>query len=115
MNGTAESGSKGKWETASRERGCYCGLWDKNPAFYEKQGLPPGFCGICIRCGVPGHTRHFPGPVPFTGAWCDKCYRLLKWTWPFRSIFGWIYVLVVLGIVWAIAGPLLAGIMRALS
>lgn len=113
MNDAAESGPKGKWEIASRERGCYCGLWDETPAFYEKQGVPLGFCGICIRCGVPGHTRHFPGPVPFTGAWCDKCYRLLAWTWPFRSIIGWVYILVVLGLFWVMARPLLDGIMRA--
>ncbi len=34
-------------------------------------------CGTCERCGEPGHTRHFPGPVPVTGAWCDACYRLV--------------------------------------
>ncbi len=36
-------------------------------------------CGTCERCGLPGHTRHFPGPVPVTGAWCDRCYRIVGW------------------------------------
>ncbi len=34
-------------------------------------------CGTCERCGEPGHTRHYPGPVPSTGAWCDRCYRIV--------------------------------------
>ena len=114
MNAASQSKPAGKWEVASRERNCYCGLWDKNPALYEQQGLPVGFCGVCERCGVPGHTQHFPGPVPYTGAWCDKCYWLLKWTWPFRSIMGWLHLLAVLGIFWAIAHPLLDAIKRAL-
>jgi hypothetical protein len=75
---------EGKWEAAGRQHGCYCGVWDKNPALYEKLGYPLGFCGICERCGVPGHTRHFPGPIPYTGSWCDRCYRILAWTWPNR-------------------------------
>lgn len=45
-------------------RGCYC-----------KSGETS--CGTCERCGAAGHTRHFPGPVPYTGAWCDRCYRLV--------------------------------------
>jgi len=44
------------------QRACYCAPGETS-------------CGICERCGVPGHTRHFPGPVPVTGAWCDRCYR----------------------------------------
>lgn len=36
-------------------------------------------CGTCERCGAPGHTRHFPGPVPVTGAWCDRCYARVGW------------------------------------
>ncbi len=61
------------------ERGCYCGLWQTNPATLTEQGVPPGFCGICERCGQPGHTRHFPGPVPVTGSWCDRCYGIVAW------------------------------------
>lgn len=46
------------------DRACYCG-----PEAVT--------CGTCERCGAPGHTRHFPGPSPSTGAWCDRCYRLV--------------------------------------
>jgi O-acetyl-ADP-ribose deacetylase len=53
---------------------CYCDLWNKSPETLEKQGVPRGFCGICHVCGEPGHLLHFPGAVPFTGAWCKKHY-----------------------------------------
>jgi hypothetical protein len=53
---------------------CYCSLWEKNPEALEDQGLPRGFCGRCHVCGKPGHTLHFPGAVPFTGAWCKFHY-----------------------------------------
>jgi hypothetical protein len=58
-----------------KERNCYCSLWEKSPKTLEDQGVPRGYCGMCMVCGKPGHTRHFPGAVPFTGAWCDKHYR----------------------------------------
>ena len=45
-------------------RSCYCKPGDTS-------------CGTCERCGAPGHTRHYPGPVPATGAWCDRCYRIV--------------------------------------
>jgi hypothetical protein len=64
------------------ERGCYCGIWDKNPAFFEAQGVPRGYCGLCDWCGQPGHTRHFPGAVPSTGTWCDAHYRRLSMVHP---------------------------------
>lgn len=73
---------------------CYCGLWKTNPACLREQGVPEGFCGICQRCNRPGHTRHFPGPVPYTGAWCDTCYRYLAWSWPLRSPAAWFMLLV---------------------
>jgi hypothetical protein len=63
-------------------RGCYCGLWKTNPDFLREQQCAEGFCGNCERCGAPGHTRHFPGPLPRTGAWCDRCYRIVAWNWP---------------------------------
>jgi hypothetical protein len=115
MNAASDQGADYKWEIAARKRYCYCGLWDKDPAMYEKLGYPLGYCGICERCGVPGHTRHFPGPVPYTSAWCDKCYRVLKWTWPFRSIAGWIYLLTVVAIVFTVGRPVVAAIERALG
>jgi hypothetical protein len=86
--------AQGPWQRISHKRNCYCGVWDTEPAAYEKAGYPLGFCGVCERCGAPGHTRHFPGPVPYTSAWCDKCYRTLAWTWPFRSRAGWGLLLV---------------------
>jgi hypothetical protein len=55
------------------DRGCYCGEGETS-------------CGTCDRCGGAGHTRHFPGPVPVTGAWCDRCYRIVEWTHPSRLL-----------------------------
>ena len=66
----------------AKARGCYCGLWDKEPGFLREQGLPEGFCGKCETCGKPGHTQHFPGPVPYTGSWCESHYRRLLITDP---------------------------------
>lgn len=57
-------------------RNCYCDLWEKAPEMLEKQGIPRGYCGICEKCGQPGHLRHFPGPVPATGSWCDRHYLM---------------------------------------
>jgi len=69
------------------ERGCYCGLWQKNPAHLESQGILRGYCGLCDKCGRPGHTRQFPGAVPYTGSWCDSHYRWLSFVHPFGT-FG---------------------------
>src|SRR5690242_9745416 len=79
-----------------KRRGCYCGVWETSPQTYETLGYPRGFCGICERCGQPGHTRHFPGAVPYTGSWCDYHYWMLFWT-DLRSPFGFIIWLLVLG------------------
>jgi hypothetical protein len=78
----------------SGTKDCYCGLWTTNPAYLREQGIPEGFCGICQRCNRPGHTRHFPGPVPYTGSWCDTCYRNLASSWPLRSPAAWFMLLV---------------------
>ena len=56
-------------------RGCQCGLWKKDPAFLEDLKVPRGYCGFCETCGKPGHTRHFPGSMPYTGCWCDHHHR----------------------------------------
>ena len=114
MNSTPEAGAEGPGTIAARERNCYCGLWDKDPAFCQAQGYAPGHCGVCDRCGVPGHTRHFPGPLPYTGSWCDRCYRIVKWTWPFQSVGGWLLVLVALGVFLVVGYPIFAAIGRAL-
>lgn len=68
---------------SSEKRQCYCD--SLSPEWKAEQGYPEGFCGICERCGKPGHTQHFPGPVPYTGAWCDKCVRIVAYTWVFRN------------------------------
>jgi hypothetical protein len=72
--------------TDPAERNCYCGLWDTSPATLEAAGVPPGHCGLCQVCGRPGHLRHFPGAVAFTGAWCDRHYRRTLWFHPRGSI-----------------------------
>lgn len=112
---TSKMEPEGKWTTAARIRNCYCGVWDKNPTTYEKQGYAPGYCGTCDRCGAAGHTRHFPVPAPYTGAWCDRCYRVLAWTWPFRSVSGWLYILAIAAIAYAIGRPLIAAVGGALG
>lgn len=32
---------EGKWTIAARARGCYCGVWDKEPEAYRKLGYAP--------------------------------------------------------------------------
>ena len=51
-------------DAIERTRNCYCG-----------EG--PTHCGTCQVCGKPGHARHFPGPLPYTGSWCDTHYTIL--------------------------------------
>ncbi|HOX22644.1 MAG TPA: macro domain-containing protein [Elusimicrobiales bacterium] len=67
-----------KYKSSMNERGCYCGIWEKDPSFFESRGVPRGYCGLCEKCGRPGHTRHFPGAAPYTGTWCDFHYRILS-------------------------------------
>jgi len=43
-----------------------------------KDNIALGFCGTCEECNEPGHIQHFPGPVPYTGAWCDKCVIIVE-------------------------------------
>jgi hypothetical protein len=77
-------------------RGCYCELWDTEPKVLEQQGIPRGYCGLCEVCGCPGHMRHFPGAVPYTGSWCDWHYRRVALTHPASSL-GCLFWLVVFG------------------
>lgn len=60
----------------SSRRSCYCRLWQTNPSFLRSQGVPQGYCGMCDRCGLPGHLRPAPPPVPSTAAWCDECFEI---------------------------------------
>jgi hypothetical protein len=102
---------EGRWTVAARTRGCYCAVWDTEPGTYAKLGYEIGFCGTCERCGSPGHTRHYPGPVPYTGAWCDRCFRILAWSWPFRSWQGWGLILAVV----ALSAPFWRPIITAIT
>jgi hypothetical protein len=53
---------------------CYCSTGVDGRQRDKERGIPVGFCALCHVCGQPGHTRHHPGDVPFTGAWCDDHY-----------------------------------------
>ena len=81
------------------ERGCYCGIWEKNPAHFESQGVPRGYCGLCDTCGKPGHTRQFPGAVGHTGSWCDHHYRVLSLVHPLGTFGVLIYGIGLIGAV----------------
>ena len=95
-----ESSAPAEWEAYAGQRGCYCGIWSGDPKRLEERGLPRGFCGECQRCGKHGHARHFPGPLPITGAWCDRCYRITRITWRLRTPFG--LAAIALAIWWSI-------------
>lgn len=87
-------------------RGCYCELWDTKPEVLRQQGLPEGHCGKCRSCGAPGHTRHFPGAVPFTGAWCDRHYRRTAILHPLGrpGVLVWLAALVAVLVALFLAG-----------
>lgn len=51
-------------EATARPRNCYC----RDDAAH---------CGTCQVCGKPGHASHFPGPLPYTGSWCDVHYAVV--------------------------------------
>ncbi|WP_438480372.1 hypothetical protein [Oleiharenicola lentus] len=78
---------------APKQRQCYCRAY--NAEFPREPHIPEGYCGICERCGKPGHTQHFPGPVPYTGAWCDRCVKVVAWTWPLKNPIVWFGVVIV--------------------
>ncbi len=100
----------------SKNRSCYCSLWEKSPDTLLKQGVKPGFCGICSICGSQGHLQHAPGCHPYSDAWCDRCYRvqalvnnlqciaivalilnitLQKWVFAICSVFLFVTVIVI--------------------
>jgi hypothetical protein len=87
-----------------KERNCYCALWEKSAGTLEDQGVPRGYCGICQVCGKPGHTRHFPGAVPYTGAWCDTHYRRIRLFDPRGAIGCYLWLgFIILSIVGVVA------------
>jgi hypothetical protein len=79
------------------KRCCYCGLWDTNLQVLLEQGLPEGYCGHCEKCGAPGHTTGFPGPIAYTGSWCDKHFRRMQFYDP-RTNTGCLIWLVIFGV-----------------
>ena len=83
----------------AQKRGCYCDKWETNPAVFESLGYPRGYCGFCEVCGQPGHTQHFPGPIPYSGCWCDRHWRRMLWLDP-RARFGCLVWIVGLALVW---------------
>lgn len=104
------------WRTTDRKdtvgmnnRGCYCDIWEKDPEFFRKQGIPEGFCGFCDTCKKPGHTRHFPGSSPYTGTWCDFHYRMIGLIHPLGiyGTFFWAAIVILLIVVWKILSGLL--------
>ncbi|MBS9782076.1 MAG: hypothetical protein KGV56_06215 [Gammaproteobacteria bacterium] len=55
---------------------CYCKAVARE--VLESEGIPAGYCAFCDICNKPGHLQHFPGAVPYTGAWCDSCFIKIK-------------------------------------
>jgi hypothetical protein len=53
------------------DRDCYC---EPGGAGDRGGGAAPRHCATCHECGKPGHLCHYPGPMPFTGNWCDEHY-----------------------------------------
>lgn len=83
-------------------RQCYCNSISREAL--AEQGIAAGFCGICEVCQQPGHTRHYPGAVPYTGAWCDACFAQLGKTAKTRKMVGFLfYLLFILLIVATVA------------
>lgn len=81
---------------ARRGRNCYCESPNDDPA---------ASCGTCERCGRPGHTRHAPNGIPYTGAWCDRCYQIVRFT---RPLGLWLIVYSLLAwILWEVLSRLL--------
>lgn len=78
---------------------CYCSLWTTDPAFCKEKGYKPGYCGVCEVCGEPGHTRHYPGPVPYTGTWCDTHYGKLRRFQPLQLLVPFFVILCFLLVV----------------
>lgn len=81
------------------ERGCYCELWGRDPACLESRGVPRGYCGFSQTCRKPGHIRHFPGAVPYTGCGRDFHYRRVSILHPIGSpeilVYGGLVVLLL--------------------
>jgi len=83
-----------------KKKNCYCNQRDSNPEILKPGNIPKGYCGLCEICGKPGHIRHFPGPVPYTGAWCDFHYYHVMFLHPkgeYRFLvetISWLFLIV---------------------
>lgn len=93
-------------EMEKNARGCYCELWNTKPEFLEQQEIPRGYCGLCQVCGRPGHIRHHPGAVPYTGSWCDWHYRRVALFHPFAPLgcILWLGLLVGVPLLFRLVG-----------
>lgn len=71
-----------------RDVDCYCDLWEKEDMRQDflRRGVPPGFCGLCERCGRPEHLRLLPGSAQ-TRCLCFR-HRLLHYAGIFASPFN---------------------------
>lgn len=45
---------------------------------FEEGSISKEYCGTCETCENPGHIRHYPSSVPYTGSWCDSCFAKLE-------------------------------------
>src|SRR5947199_408692 len=76
------------------------------PEGRDTQGLARGYCGLCLICGEPGHTRPHPGAVEFTGSWCDFHYGVLAVTHPLAPVGTFVWLAVIAAIIFT-AGQLM--------
>jgi len=84
---------------------CYCD--SLNDQYLKENSIPKGFCGICEICKKPGHTQHFPGAVPYTGAWCNECLQIVAKNHKIRSVifmalFLLVISLIIGGVIWGV-------------
>lgn len=89
-----------KTDPKAPARACYC--HSMTPESRQERNIPEGYCGICERCGQLGHTQHFPGPVPYTGAWCDRCVKIVALTWPLKHPVVWIALVLVAAVLFGL-------------
>src|SRR5207244_3904871 len=84
---------------SANKRGCRCGGSETSPGGQEAAGLPRGYCGLCVMCSKPGHSRHHPGAVRFTGAWCDFHYRVLAVIHPLAPVGTFLWLAVIASVI----------------
>src|SRR5437899_10900472 len=104
--GPGEALGEVAFEAAWNKRGCRCDESEKRPEGRDTQGLARGYCGLCLICGEPGHTRPHPGAVEFTGSWCDFHYGVLAVTHPLAPVGTFVWLAVIAAIIFT-AGQLM--------